>query len=229
MLTDLKIVVVEDNEQLREEMVDFLTRPGWDAHGVDCGEELNEWLIEHSPDVVLLDVNLPYEDGYSIAERLRKTHPNVGIVMLTARVRPTDRTEGYQSGADVYLTKPTHTNELVAVIENLGRRLHRVEVQAYLLDRQTRSLSSPQGQRCNLTHGELRLLEILALSPAREIETDFLLERLGEREDKAPTRESIAALISRLRTKCKDYLDLDNLVVASRGVGYRLCVPLRLK
>ena len=131
MSADLSILLVEDNESLREEMVCFLNRPGWRAHGVDCGEELNYWLMENHADVVILDVNLPYEDGYSIASRLRTSHPDVGIVMLTARVRPVDRTEGYHAGADVYLSKPTHPTELIAVIDNLGRRLQKPEIKIF--------------------------------------------------------------------------------------------------
>ncbi len=227
MSTNLTIVVVEDNDVLREEMVCFLTRPGWQAYGVDSGEQLNEWLVEHTAHIAVLDVNLPYEDGYSISERLRRSHPDIGIVMLTARVRPADRSEGYQSGADVYLTKPTNTAELIAVIDNLGRRLYRQEPEHFVLDRIACSLVSPGGQRCSLTQSELRLLELMTLAPGREVDIDYLLFSMSGREERPSSREGLAALISRLRTKCKQTLGIDNLVVASRGVGYRLAVSLR--
>lgn len=237
MSADLSIVVVEDNELLREEMVSFLTRPGWLAHGVDCGEELSLWLVSHTPGIAVIDVNLPYEDGYSIAERLRRSYPSLGIVMLTARVLHSERSAGYQAGADVYLTKPTSTAELIAVIENLGRRLLREEQQEmprdltglFLLDRNGPALVSPQGERCLLTLGEQRLLELLALAPDRTADIFYLLHAVSRSADRLTTKEALAAKISRLRSKCRLMLGLENLVVADRGIGYRLTVVIRVQ
>lgn len=228
MSADLIIVVVEDNELLREEMVSFLTRPGWHAHGVDCGEELSLWLRVEAPDIAVLDVNLPYEDGYSIAARLRESHPDMGIIMLTARVRHADRASGYQSGADVYLTKPTNTAELIAVIENLSRRMRREAPRLFTLDRAGATLSNPAGRRCLLTTGELRLLELLTLAPGREADLEYLLDAMAGRDDRPVTAAALAVLISRLRGKCQRALGVENLVIAHRGVGYRLSVPVRL-
>ncbi len=222
------IVVVEDNELLREEMVSFLSRPGWHAHGVDCGEELSLWLRGEVPDIAVLDVNLPYEDGYSIATRLRETHPDMGIIMLTARTRHGDRSSGYQSGADVYLTKPTNTAELIAVIDNLSRRMRREAPRLFMLDRASAMLSNPSGSRCMLTTGELRLLELLALAPGREADLQYLQGAMIGRDDRPVTAAALAVLISRLRGKCQQALGVDNLVIAHRGVGYRLSVPVRL-
>lgn len=229
MSTNLSILLVEDNESLREEMVCFLNRPGWSAAGVDCGEELNYWLMQNHADIVILDVNLPYEDGYSIASRLRVSHPDLGIVMLTARVRPIDRTEGYSAGADVYLSKPTQPNELIAVIDNLGKRLRRPEVKIFSLNALNRTLQAPGGEVCNLTPNECKLLELLALSPGREADAEYLMYAVGARDEKELSKEGLATTISRLRGKCKQTLGLDNLVVVNRGVGYRLTVALQLK
>lgn len=228
MSADLIIVVVEDNELLREEMVSFLTRPGWRAHGADCGEALSDWLRDHAPDIAVLDVNLPYEDGYSIATRLRESHPGMGIVMLTARVRHADRASGYLSGADVYLTKPTNTAELIAVIENLSRRVRREAPSQFVLDRAGTTLTSPAGSRCLLTQSELRLVELLALAPGREADLEYLLAAMIGRDERPVTAAALAVLISRLRGKCQQALGVDNLVIAQRGVGYRLSVPVRL-
>lgn len=228
MLTDLVIVVVEDNVLLREEMQGFLTRPGSVAHGVDCGEDLNVWLQSHTPDIVILDVNLPYEDGYSIARRLRDSHPDVGIIMLTARVRHSDRTQGYESGVDVYLTKPTHTNELIAVIENFRRRLRPIPEASLRLEQHTRELLGPNNARCQLTLNEQRLLELLILSPSRAADLAYLLEAMAGRDHLPITREALAVLISRLRHKIKDSLAIEHLLVTDRRLGYRLSQPIRL-
>lgn len=228
MPSGLSLLLVEDNEMVREEMVCFLARQGWHVQGVDCGEELNHWLGSHTPDIVILDVNLPYEDGYSIAARLRQTHPGIGIIMLTARVRPSDRVAGYQAGADVYLTKPTQTAELIAVIENLSTRLLPVGTAQLVLDRQSAELRGLQGEVCHLTPSEIKLLELLALSPGQAADSEYLLEALGD-GSRQITRDNLSVLVSRLRGKCQRMTGVANLVLTHRGMGYRLSRPLRFE
>lgn len=230
MNSELQILLVEDNEQLREEMLDFLNRPGWVAHAVESGAQLDRFLIQNTPDVVLLDVNLPHEDGFSITARVRASHPGMGIVLLTARVHPSDRVKGYKAGADVYLTKPTHTGELLAVLNNLGKRVKPVEVIRYFtLDRIVGRLFTPDGRNCTLSRGELRLMEMLALSAGQEVEFDQMHFVLSALADKDLSKASLATSISRLRSKFKSELEVDNLIAASRGVGYRLTVPMQLR
>ena len=231
MATELSLIVVEDNELLREEMVSFLTRPGWQAHGVDCGEELNKWLQQHTPHIAVLDVNLPYEDGYSIAARLRSSYPPIGIVMLSARVLRGERAAGYQSGADVYLTKPSSTVELISVIENLARRLPVAELVReveFALCRASSVLQTSQGLSCQLTVTEARLIELLALAPQRVADTQYVLAQLSSGKSGVFSKDAFAVALTRLRQKCKQALAVDNIVVAHRGVGYRLTLPIAL-
>lgn len=230
MSSELQILLVEDNEHLREEMLDFLNRPGWVACAVGSGVEVDQHLVQNTPNVVLLDVNLPHEDGFSITARLRATYPDIGIVLLTARVHPADRAMGYKAGADVYLTKPTHTGELLAVLNNLGRRVKPVEViQYFTLDRIVGRLFTPDGRNCTLSRGELRLMEMLALSAGQEVEFDQMHFVLNALANKDLTKASLATSISRLRSKFKSELEVDDLIAASRGVGYRLTVPMQLR
>lgn len=229
MATKLNLILVEDNELLRQEMMDFLQGHGWQVHGADCGETLNEWLKRHTPHIAILDVNLPYEDGYSIAARLRHSHPDMGIVMLTARVRHVDRTVGYRAGADVYLTKPTNVDELIAVVENLSRRVCRSLPTSYALHRASRELISPEGIKCLLTTSEYRLIELLALSPARRASKDYLCDQLTELLQKPVSLESLMVIISRLRMKCREVFGIEKVIHADRGVGYQLVIPITLK
>lgn len=226
MATALNLVMVEDNEVLRGEIVDFLGGREWSVYGVDSGETLNEWLSDHVPHIAILDVNLPYEDGYSIAKRLRETYPNIGIVMLSARVRSVDRTEGYRSGADVYLTKPLHTQELIAVIEGLARKFVVRELPKYTLERNKKLLSCPQGKFCSLTSVESSLFELLALSPQRTAHKEFLADQISQRLGREITPQALAVYLSRLRIKCKEDLALNNPITADRGIGYSLTIPL---
>ena len=127
----LEIIVVEDHRLLRDELVDYLSSPDWHVRGVSSGRELDVAMTETPADVLVLDLNLPQEDGISITRRIRKAFPEIGIVMLTARGDQADRALGYGSGADVYLTKPTHVGELESVLscETDGERILKIHAQ----------------------------------------------------------------------------------------------------
>ena len=146
MMKPIVIAVVEDNDTLRELVVSYLSCPGRVVWGVDSGEALNTLLLSQRPQLVVLDINLPHEDGLSIAARLKQSHPELRIVMLTARMRPSDRSSAYQSGVDVFLTKPTNPQELEAVVANLTKRelLPRAALPTVL--RSNRLLVSPGGE-----------------------------------------------------------------------------------
>jgi len=125
-----RVIIVEDSIALREALEDHLASANFDVRGVDDGEELNAALAIELADVIVLDLNLPNEDGLSIARRMRQAFPDMGILILTARVRSIDRSDGYQSGADVYLTKPVKPEELTMVLQTLCRRIVRSEDKA---------------------------------------------------------------------------------------------------
>jgi DNA-binding response OmpR family regulator len=124
MDSGLNIIIVEDHDDLREITVEALCSLGHQAIGVACGEQLDQTLETCKADVLVLDLNLPGEDGISLSRRIRASHPAIGIVMVTVREQIQDRIVGYGSGADLYLTKPTSIEELQAAIESLARRLH---------------------------------------------------------------------------------------------------------
>ena len=119
----MKIIVVEDHEALREVTVAALQDMGHKVRGVDRAEALDEELPAFRPHLLILDLNLPGEDGVSLARRVRKAHPEIGIIMVTVRNQLGDKLTGYDSGADLYLTKPTSIEELAAAIQALSRRL----------------------------------------------------------------------------------------------------------
>ena len=114
------VVVVEDERDLREEVVDFLTGSGLAVRGAANGAELERLLGDEPADVVVLDLGLPSEDGISIAARLQTRPGAPGIDMMTARGRVEERILGYQTGADIYLVKPVDYGELVAAIHATG-------------------------------------------------------------------------------------------------------------
>ena len=162
----IKVLLVEDNERLREELVNLLCQEGLAADGVGDGAELNERLKVDQPHVLILDLNLPFEDGISIATRVRVAFPEIRIVMLTGRVNGVDRAQGYEAGADIYLTKPTRPVELLAVIRNLHRRYKgdAGEEARWSLDSSKFMMVSSHGQTIKLTEAEVSLLYAMAIS-----------------------------------------------------------------
>ncbi len=224
------VIVVEDNETLQEELVLFLSEEGFDVRGVGSGEELNQAIQARSADILILDLNLPVEDGISIARRIRNALPTVGIIILTARVRSTDRLEGYATGADVYLTKPTRPEELVAVVNNLfGRIGSATPPVQWQLDMTTLALITPSGSEIKLTGGEALLLKALALN-GQFMDHAALVARLGDADYSEKTNKArMEVLISRLRTKLAPHVGLGFDIKALRGRGYQLGFLLVVK
>lgn len=224
------VIVVEDNETLRDELVLFLSEEGFTVRGVGCGEELNRAILAQPIDILILDLNLPEEDGISITRRIRQSLPTVGIILLTARVRSTDRLEGYATGADVYLTKPTRPDELVAVVKNLFARLGaKTDPLQWQLDMAGLMLHSPQGARIELTGTEARLLQELAVN-GQFLDHAALLSHFGDAaQSEKINKARLEVLISRLRTKLGPHIGSGFDIRALRGRGYQLGFVLVVK
>ena len=225
------VVVVEDNETLRDELVLYLSEEGFAVRGVGGGgQELNEAIEALPTDILILDLNLPGEDGISITRRIRRSLPTVGIIMLTARLRSTDRLEGYASGADVYLTKPTRPEELVAVVRNLFSRLGvRVDPAPWEIDMAGSTLYSPKGLQIELTANEARLLMALTVN-GQFLDHAALLSRFGgEAQSEKINKARLEVLIRRLRTKLGPHISHGFDIRAVRGQGYQLGFVLVVK
>jgi DNA-binding response OmpR family regulator len=224
------VIVVEDNVTLQVELVHFLNEEGFDVRGVGTGDELNKALQERPADILILDLNLPAEDGISITRRIRRSLPHVGIVILSARVRSTDRMEGYATGADVYLTKPTRPEELAAVVRNLFGRIGSTNApQPWELDMAGLSLRSPTGAEIRLTGSEALLLKALALN-GRFLDHPALMARFGDENlSEKINKARVEVLVSRLRAKLGHYLEAGADIKVLRGRGYQLGFHLAVK
>ena len=225
----LEMVVVEDHDLVRDELVDFLNRPGIRVRGAEDGEVLDALLRQRHADILVVDLNLPGEDGLSICQRMREAFPEIGLVMLTARVMPADKTAGYQSGADVYLTKPANVDELEAVVANLSRRIRRRVSNGLQLDVPRQQLALAGGVAVGLSLLEMRLLYELALAPERKLSTDLLLQRLDARGDNPALRDNLPVTISRLRQKLASGLGQGEVIKAVRGFGYQLTQAITVR
>ena len=229
MNSQVHIVVVEDHDIVRDELVAFLTRPEWHVRGVDCGEGLDIALHQHPANIVIIDLNLPGEDGLSISQRLRRALPDIGIILLTARVLPMDKVAGYQSGADVYLTKPANIGELEAVVINLARRVKRWGHHNLQLNISKLTLGISLEMNISLTLTEANILYELSLAPKQCIDTESLLHHLDSQHKMNLSRENLPVIISRLRTKISDGLDIKNSIKAVRNYGYKLTTQVTVQ
>ena len=224
------LILVEDNERLREELENYLRDEGFDVRGVDGGQTLNQALLERRADVLILDLNMAGEDGISIAKRMRISSPEVGIVMLTARVQSIDKQNGYQSGADVYMTKPARPAELVAALRNLLARLApHVKQTQWILDTTLLSIRFQQTTSISLTIAEAKLLKTLALNNACVELEELQLVLDHQSQDAAKNKLRLEVLISRLRSKLSPYMGEFNPIKSVRGRGYQLCMPLAIE
>ena len=226
----LEVVVVDDHDTLRQELVAFLSRPGVRVRGAEDADALDEALRQHPADVLVVDLNLPGEDGLSICRRMREAFPEMGLVMLTARVMPSDKTAGYQSGADVYLTKPANVLELEAVLGNLSRRLRRRVSNGLKLDMALHQIKTPMGMVLNLTRVEASLLFELAMAPERRLSHEALLMRMQDLEAEGRGASlHLPVVISRLRHKMSSDPSVGDVIKAVRGYGYQLVQAITVR
>jgi DNA-binding response OmpR family regulator len=225
----LNILVVEDNDSLREATVDFLRQNGHRVTGVVSAEDVDDTPMDEIPDLYLVDVNLPGEDGFSLASRLRQAQPAVGIVLMTARGQLRDRLDGYQRGADHYLIKPVEQAELLACISNLAVRLRPLS-QALSgqvsLDSKTLMLRGPYGE-CALKPGEGTLLVALCRAAGHTLERWQAMQLLDP-DDKGLVPANLEMRISSLRKKISECSGSEQAIRTLRGHGYALSQPVSI-
>ena len=229
MDTPLNIVVVEDHDALRDVTVEALSQHGHNVRGVDCAEALPDETGLTPIDLLVIDLNLPGEDGISLAARIRAVQPGIGIIMVTARNQVRDRMMGYESGADIYLTKPTSVDELAAAIRALTRRIKpqgSPDNSAYRLDLSTYSLLG-SGATVNLTSHEAAQLAAFARAQDQQLETWQLIALTGKPVNEA-NKKALEVQLVRLRKKLQQAGATEPTIKAIRGQGYKLCVKLAI-
>lgn len=224
----IRVALIEDNEDLLEDVQFNLERAGYRVTGHSNGATFDAAMrLGLIPDILVLDLGLPGEDGLSIAERLRRTHPQIGIVMLTARTTLHDRIAGLRQGADNYLCKPVVMEELIAVIEARARILPRDASQSgsWQFDGSKFSLNAPDGQSIPLTSAEVILIRLLAGSYGQQASRAEIVAALGENYLSYDPRR-LEAIVSRLRRKIADCIPQANPLRALRNQGYVFLDPL---
>jgi DNA-binding response OmpR family regulator len=217
-----RVLVVEDDRYIRELVAMELEHRGLEVLCVPDGPSGLEAADRFRPDVVVLDVMLPGLDGVGVLKRLRAGGSRVPVVMLTARDGPTDKVHSLDLGADDYLTKPFHVEELLARMRAVLRRTEGEEVLRVAdltIDRA--SMEVRRGEReIKLTAREYRLLEFMALNHRRVLSREVLLSRVWK-DDPGVTPNAVEVYVGYLRKKL-DAPGEPALIHTVRGVGYVL-------
>lgn len=219
MASRLEVVVIEDNDFLRSATVEVIRAAGHDCVGYFCAEEMDQTMPLSRADIYVVDINLPGEDGFQLAERLRRAHPHAGIILFTARTATADRVKGYGMGADIYMIKPVEPAELRAAIEALGRRARPAAIGNLRFCVDTRLLVGPKGE-VKLTASEAILLSHFASAPSRFLEHWQVMSHLFRQEEF--NRASLDARMSYLRKKLVDAGAEPPAIQVVRKQGYRL-------
>lgn len=222
----LKIVVVEDYDTLRRAICSELTQEGHSVTGLAMAEDVDDGVLGSVPDLYIVDLNLPGEDGLNLVKRIRASQPDVGIVIASARNTVVDRVGGYSGGANIFLSKPIDFDELKAIIDSLGQRLFfnkQQDAAALVLHTLTLRLLGPAGE-ASLTQMEASLLAAFSRAPQRGLEHWQVAEHLGAGED--INKDNVEVKLVRLRKKLAKSGIEGNTIISLRGVGYRLCVPV---
>ncbi len=225
----IKLLVVEDHQALLEVTVETLAAQGYEVIGLPSAEAIDELPPHFVADIAILDLNLPGEDGLSLAQRLRQIQPRIGIIMLTARRALEQKLAGYEHGADLYLTKPIAAEELCATVQALAQRLRRstaAQPLTFTLDIAAALLKTPQGDLA-LRSSEAALLHALALAPDNTLTTWQALEMLSKPIDDQG-KAQLEVVVSRLRGKLVAQGAPALPIRALRGKGYRLAMPLQI-
>jgi len=224
------IIILEDNNELRQGLEDHLSQEGFRVAAIEDGERLSEAISANKPDAILVDLNLPHEDGIDIIKRLKQAYPLLGVVVLTARVRSMDRKQAYDAGADVFLTKPAGADEVSTVLKSVCRRVAPLgQDKDWVLDMQAHRIIPPGGHGIDLTGRECLLLHELALS-AHLLSFNRLFEVLGDADvPEQVNKIRIEQLISRVRQKLAPTLGGGASIKVLRSKGYRLCIAVRVE
>jgi len=223
----MQVLVVEDEQGIREQVCERLRGEGYTVHAAADGEEGLYFASEFPVDVAVIDIGLPRLDGLDLIRRLRGSGRNFPVLILTARSRWEQKVEGLEAGADDYLVKPFHTEELLARVRALHRRAagiagHEIACGPFLLDTDAQR-ATVNGAEVELTGFEYRILEHLMRNTGKVVSKTELAERLYP-DDTDRDSNVVEVLLGRLRRKLDPEGDLQPLETL-RGRGYRFRLP----
>ena len=233
--TDINLLLVDDEAALREPLAEYLSRQGFSVTQAASAAEARSRIRDNTPDIVLLDIMMPGEDGLSLCRHLVEAR-SIPTIFLTARGEATDRIVGLEIGADDYVVKPFEPRELVARIRSVLRRATRgappvgeseiFEFEGWKLDPLKRRLVDPEGAVVAISSVEFRLLLAFVEHPRQVLDRDRLLDMVQGREAHLFDR-AVDNQVSRLRRKIEADSRNPQLIQTVWGGGYMLAADIR--
>ncbi len=234
-----RLLVVDDDADIRTLLAEQLSKAGFLVSTADGGPEMRRVLEREHVDLIVLDLNLPREDGLTLCRDLR-ARSSTPVIMLTARTEPVDRIVGLEMGADDYLAKPFEPRELLARIRNVLRRTEalpanletasvgKARFSGWTLDLQKRHLVDPEGRVVVLSGAEFRLLRVF-IAHANRVLTREQLVALSSGRSYESQQRAIDLQISRLRHKLGDDKATSALIKTVRNEGYVLAAEVSME
>lgn len=224
----MKIYLVEDEEEIRQEVKKLLNQYKYEVKTSITFENIKEEIIEYFPDLILMDVNIPYKDGYILCQEI-KEKANIPVIMLTGQNSPLEEVMSFKAGADDFVAKPYHPQVLLAHIEAVLKRYSGIKEQpqdkisykGMVLDKRKGIISYEQNQ-VELSKNELKILNLLMMKPGEIIEREELMEELwqaGEFVDE----NTLNVNIKRVRKRLEE-IGMKDVLETKRSMGYRLWV-----
>ena len=238
------LLLVDDEPELRGLLAEYFGRHGYAVRTAQDAAEAREHIAAGRPDLTVLDIHMPGENGLSLARWLRESHPAVAIIMLTTASESVDRIVGLELGADDYVSKPYELRELLARVRAVLRRsaapastapaawpalssgspVQRVPFGECLLDLDQRKLHAADGTEIEITAAEYDLLALFARHPNRPLNRDQIMEQAHNRGWDVFDR-SIDLRVMRLRRKIERNPDKPEVLKTVRNVGYVYVPP----
>lgn len=220
-----KILIVEDDEKLRNELKIFLEKNGYEVEILENFKNTIEDILNINPDIVLLDINLPNVDGQYVCKEVRKTS-NMGIIIVTSRDSEIDELLSINYGADHYITKPYNIQILLAKIASLLRRANasgevsdKIDAKDFIINTSNSTIEK-QGKVIELTKNEYKILKYLVQNREKIVSREEIMDCLWETESFIDDN-TLTVNITRLRNKLEE-LNLKELLETRRGQGYIL-------
>ncbi len=232
---EIKLLLVDDEASLREPLAEYLVRQGFVVEQAADASKARSLLLDGRPDLVLLDIMMPGEDGLSLCRHLIEAK-QLPVIFLSAKGEATDRIVGLEIGADDYVVKPFEPRELVARIRSVLRRANKqapaaeadslYEFEGWTLDPLKRRLTDPEGTVIPISSAEFRLLCAFLDHPRQVLDRDRLLDMVQGREAHLFDR-AVDNQVSRLRRKIEEDSRDPKLIQTVWGGGYRLAADVK--
>lgn len=227
-------LLIDDSDEIREMLKAGLERDSFVVVEATEASQVNKLLRTSKPDVILLDLMLPDDNGLNLISKIRK-YTDAPILVVSGKVNVIDRVIGFEAGADDYISKPFHLQEVLARVKAHTRRyrrsgtaktesikdpkISRIRFGDWIMDRQRLQVYTAAGEQANLTLKEFKLLEVLVMSPHQVFSREQLLED-SRGFGVSVTDRAVDTQIVRIRRKINDMVSEQPMIYAVRGIGY---------